>query len=103
MNTNHSQTVGFVFPHQNPLGDAVSERCREVIGRHNTSLEVLDIHNARMSTPAVSSVRMYKHCLPASVHESHIPLDYLTIIHLYSLIVFLRVTLSWAYSYRVPT
>ena len=52
---------------QNPLGDAVSERCQEVIGRHNTSLEVLDIHSARMSTPAVSSVRY----LPLSVHGSH--------------------------------
>ena len=82
MSMNHSQTymVGFGPPPspfpltlipQNPLGDAVGEHCQEVIGRHNTSLEVLNIHSARMSTPAVSSVCY----LPLSVHGGHTPVD----------------------------
>ena len=44
---------------QNPCGDAVSERCQEVVGRYNSTLEVLDVHDTRMSTPATSNV---SHC-----------------------------------------
>ena len=74
MSMNHSQTCFGPPPPplpppltpQNPLGNAVGEHCQEVIGRYNMSLEVLDIHSAHMSTPAVSSVCY----LPLSVHGS---------------------------------
>ena len=42
---------------QNPLGDGVSKCSLEVIGHHNHTLQLLDVHNTRMSTPAVYNVR----------------------------------------------
>ena len=41
---------------QNPLGDEVGQRCLEVIGRHNNTLETLDIHNTGMTTPTINNV-----------------------------------------------
>ena len=44
------------FVSQNPLGDSVGVRCEEVIGRHNHTLQVLDLHDTRMSTPSLTNV-----------------------------------------------
>ena len=41
---------------QNPLGDEVGQRCLEVIGRHNNTLETLDIHDTGMTTPTINNV-----------------------------------------------
>lgn len=41
---------------QNPIGDIVGRQCIEVIGHLNTTLQVLDLHNTRMSAPTVSSL-----------------------------------------------
>lgn len=38
---------------QNPLGDAVVERCLEVVGRYNSSLEQLDLHGTSVSRQAL--------------------------------------------------
>ena len=35
----------------------MSERCLEVVGHYNHTLQLLDVHNTRMSTPAVYKVR----------------------------------------------
>ncbi|CAI8037879.1 NLR family CARD domain-containing protein 3 [Geodia barretti] len=41
---------------RNPLGDEVGRRCLEVIGRHNNTLETLDIHDTLMTTPTINKL-----------------------------------------------
>ncbi len=64
---------------QNPMGDGVSVRCEEVIGKHNHCLRVLDLHDTRLSTPALTSVRetpthhthTHTHTTLAHTHHTH--------------------------------
>ena len=39
----------------------MGQRCLEVIGRHNNTLETLDIHDTGMTTPTINNVCIYIH------------------------------------------
>ena len=41
---------------QNPFGDGVIERCLEVIGRYNQTLEELDIHGTHVTREQLEAV-----------------------------------------------
>ena len=43
---------------QNPLGDAVVERCLEVLGRYNNTLEQLDVHGTSISREALEKASL---------------------------------------------
>lgn len=49
----------------------MGQRCLEVIGRHNNTLETLDIHDTGMTTPTINNVRDCSLPLTTSITVSH--------------------------------